>query len=528
MEITLRILLYFLRDLNPMVAKQMKKAAFFIGTHQLLLTDEQQGELPGTLTGETYQYLYVSALSELVRESAALPADRMVLASRDCELSDEELGGLPCGLVLVDGKYTVPYLLNRMINVFHFLTVWDKNMHIATLEGKGVQELIDLSEEVLEHPTIIFDVGFDVLAYTRRVSCEYSYFQDTIRKGYTDPKTMNLIKEQNIFSKLQKGDILVASAVGDASFTNVHLVFHGDQNILGYACVSLGREKADPGYLDLLRIFAVNMTFCLRKNYEDKRFGRMMYETFLLNLMNPAGASPEQVSEQIQNLEGLSEEGQFLLGVLDFADTKNASLPFLARQISNEMWDVKPFIYDDKICLLRIFQGERLELEAISNEEIQRMGRILQRYTYTFGISNEFQKIVDLPYAFRQASAAITFGSMQGRQICMYRDYYYFDLFRAMEAQMPATHFRMGLYQRLKEYDEENHTRYCPMILTYLKCDCNATHAAEKLFLHRNTIRKAVQFVEEKWDVSLADTEQKKCMVMGELADQYLELMHPE
>jgi DNA-binding PucR family transcriptional regulator len=63
------------------------------------------------------------------------------------------------------------------------------------------------------------------------------------------------------------------------------------------------------------------------------------------------------------------------------------------------------------------------------------------------------------------------------------------------------------------------------MILTYLECDCNATHAADKLFLHRNTIRKAVQFVEDTWQISLSDTEIKKKIVLSELVEKYIELM---
>ena len=80
----------------------------------------------------------------------------------------------------------------------------------------------------------------------------------------------------------------------------------------------------------------------------------------------------------------------------------------------------------------------------------------------------------------------------------------------------------MGLYRKLQEYDLQNQTRYCSQILMYLKCDCNATHAAEQMYLHRNTVRKAVQFVEDTWQVELRDTEIKKQMVMGELVDQYL------
>ena len=146
----------------------------------------------------------------------------------------------------------------------------------------------------------------------------------------------------------------------------------------------------------------------------------------------------------------------------------------------------------------------------------------MDNYSYRFGVSNEFYQIMELPAAFHQAQAALNFGKKEKRSVCRYADYYYFDLFASMETKMPLEHLKMGLYRKLQEYDLQNQTRYCSQILMYLKCDCNATHAAEQMYLHRNTVRKAVQFVEDTWQVELRDTEIKKQMVMGELVDQYL------
>ena len=67
-------------------------------------------------------------------------------------------------------------MINDLVEIFCCLVEWDKNMHIAALEGKDVQELIDISEEILEHPMIAFDASFDVLAYTRHSPSHYKIF----------------------------------------------------------------------------------------------------------------------------------------------------------------------------------------------------------------------------------------------------------------------------------------------------------------------------------------------------------------
>lgn len=529
MEITLGILLYFLRALCPKIVNRPSKESCFMGTYQFYGAQADCSK-DGAWSGENFrdQYLYVADLSELYRFRHVITPEMTVLASEDCQLSAEQLSEFCCGLILVDGRYKVAYLVNRMINVFGFLANWDKNMHIAALEGKSVQDLLNLSEQVLQQPIILYDSGFDVLAYTKNVSTSYAMYQETIKKGYTDPSIMERIRKEHILSQLRSGEILVAPAVGDRSLTNIYLAFRGSGNILGYACVFLDSKETEEGYLDLLRIFAQNLTFCLKRDFEKERFGQMMYEPFLLNLMNPAAVSKEQVAEQIKYIDGLAEYGRYVLGVISFEDESSVPLAFVARQCAQEMWDVKPFIYEKQICMLRILGKEAPPFGKLADSDAEKLEKILKGYSYTFGVSNEFTYIMDLRHGFRQAQTAVRFGRMENRTFCCYSEYMPFDLFEVMEHRMPVQFMVSDLYRQLQEYDSAHQTRYCQMIQAYLDWDCNATHTAEKLFVHRNTIRRAVWFVEEKFGVSLDDPVVKKQMMLSGLIEQYIKLKEKE
>ena len=527
MEITLALLLYFIRDLEPVTVKQPANARYFLGAQQYWKNEIfQANKLKQNdmvfQKDEDYQYLYVARLSEILEDAEALHADMVILASADCACGEEQLKQIPAGVILVSGEYGVPYVLNRMINIFRFLTEWDKRMHIAALEGKNVQEMLDLSAEILEYPMTVFDSGFNVLAHTSALSAIETHFPETIRNGSTNASTMSLVRPQRILSKLEKQPLLVAPAVENPELQNVYMAFSMNGNILGHGYIFPNKTEIEDGYLDLLKIFIVNLTFCLQREYEHQLFGQMQYETLLLNLMKPSGISPEQLSEQLKNIEGLEAEGCFALGVLEFEDMENVSLPFLVRQIDQTLWDVRPFLYEDKICMLRIMKtGDRI-WNGFSQQEESKIQQVLENYKYRLGVSNVFYQITDLLVAFHQAQVSLNFGKKEKYKVCRYIDYYYFDLFACMEEKMPLEHLKMGLYRKLQEYDRKNQTRYCSQTLMYLKCDCNATHAAEQMCLHRNTVRKAVQFVEDTWQVDLKDTEMQKQMVMGELIDDYL------
>ena len=511
MELTLAMLLYFIRHMNPVIFKMQKGEHTYIGIKQFFPEDADASA----------DYLYICELADLWVFKDSVTADMTVLASGNAGLTKKELEEIPCNLILVSSEYKTPYILNQMISVFGRMSNWDKSMHIAALEGKPLQELVDISEDILEHPIIVFDASFDVLAYTKHLSDQYEHFKNTLQHGYTDPKIMEQVKKHKILSRLENGGPLVAPAAGDASQTNIYLSFYSNQKLLGYACVNHSDTQPEQGYLDVLRYFTENVNFCLKRDYDNHRSGQMMYETFLVNLMNSAGISAEQVDTQIKNIENLTRKGRFVLGVFEFTGEEKVPIDFVARILEQNMWDVKVYIYEGQICLLRVLSPDAITTPVIVESETQNIKKLLSNYEFIFGISSVFYDILDLRHAYTQARVAMEFGTRDGKQFCLYQDYYYHHMFSLLDQVMPVEHLKSEVYQQLQIYDRDNHTNYLRTLLAYLECDCNATHAAEKLFVHRNTVRNAVQFVEDKWKIDLNDVEEKKRISLSSFIDEY-------
>ncbi len=474
-------------------------------------------------------YLYIAGWKELWDNWETLTSEMTVLAVRDQSRQDVDLwgnkfGSLPCTLVLVEGDFPVPYLVNRMVDIFSYLSNWDKTMHVSALEGRPIQELVDLSASLLRFPVMIYNPAFDVIAATKNVIGEYGYFKHTLEKGYTDSSVMSMIQKNHIFEQLENEEPLIAPAAGDEMSRNVYLRFSNGQILLGYACVfHICDDQSDleRGYLDLFRLFAENINFCLKRDFEQSRYGQMMYETLLLNLMNPDAIPEERLREQIQNIENLELTGRFVLGVIAFDDAESVPLHFLTRQLDREMWDVKPFLYEGQACLFKILSPQGDPDDFIRQWEMKNIDELLGDYSFSMGVSNVFFRVQDLRFAYLQAKAALYFKKPQARYT-LYGDIYYEHLFSVFEREMPVSCIQPEFYLQMKEYDKAHQSDYCRIILTYLECDCNATHTAEQLFLHRNTVRNAVRFVEERWGIRVADTEIKKKIVISDLIDEYL------
>lgn len=511
MELTLAMLLYFIRHMNPVIFKMQKGEHTYIGIKQFFPEDEDVSA----------DYLYICELTDLWTFKDSVRADMTVLASGNAGLTRKELEEIPCNLILVSSEYKTPYILNQMISVFGRMANWDKSMHIAALEGKSLQDLVDISEAILEHPILVFDSGFDVLAYTKSVPEGNKFFLETVERGYTDPRAMEQMKKLKLLSKLENGEPLVAPAAGDLTKYNIYLSFYRDKKLLGYAAVFYDAAEPEEGYLDVLKYFTENVSFCLKRDYDNHRYGQMMYETFLVNLMNPAGIEQSQVDAQIKNIANLTQKGRFVLGMFNFTGEEKVPIDFVARILEQNMWDVKVYIYEGQICLLRVLALDAITTPVIVESETQNLLNLLSNYEFIFGISSVFYDILDLRHAYTQAKVAMDFGFRDGKQFCMYQDYYYHHMFSLLDPVMPVEHLKSEVYQQLQIYDKESGTNYLRTLMTYLACDCNATHAAEKLFVHRNTVRNAVQFVEDKWKIDLGSVEEKKKLTLSYFIDEY-------
>lgn len=511
MELTLEILLFFIRQMEPVIYQMRSKAPVFVGIKQFYAED----------THISSDYLYVCDLAYLWMNRAVIPDQLTVLASENAGLTRQELESLSCNLILVSEQYKTPYILNQMIGIFGRMANWDKGMHIAALEGRSPQDLLDLSEEVLEHPVIVFDAGFNVLAHTRKEAAENQFFTETIEHGYSDSKVMRQIKKHKILSKLQDGGPLVAPAAGNENKYNIYLRFFSSQKLLGYACIFCDSCEPESGYLHLLKYFTENMNFCLQREFENQRYGQMMHETFLVHLMNPEGISKMQLEEQLASSDNLNRHGRFVLGVLNFEGEKDVPIEYVAKLLQTDMWDVKLFIYEEQICLLKAMDQREIATPTLVQFEKEHMGKLLAGYTYRLGVSHVFHDVLQLRHAYTQAKAALQFGKADDKVYCKYDEYYYFHMFSCLEETLPVETLKSEIYLQLQEYDRQNHTQYATIILSYLEHDCNATHTAEALFLHRNTVRNAVQFVEDRWKIDVSDTEEKKRFVISHLIDLY-------
>lgn len=123
------------------------------------------------------------------------------------------------------------------------------------------------------------------------------------------------------------------------------------------------------------------------------------------------------------------------------------------------------------------------------------------------GQSDHFSDPYELKTYFDQAYAAIYLAQAfrDERLVIPYEDYKIYNLFLCAESHDPFTQFSSEAVRRVHEHDIKNGTQYMETLYHYLGCHCSVQKAAEKLFVHRNTVAYRVSRMKSLLGLSFDD-----------------------
>ena len=86
-----------------------------------------------------------------------------------------------------------------------------------------------------------------------------------------------------------------------------------------------------------------------------------------------------------------------------------------------------------------------------------------------------------------------------------YEDYKVYNLFFNLQEEDLFSQYSSESVRRIHEYDQKNGTEYLETVYQYLACQCSVQRAAEKLYVHRNTVAYRIARVKELFGLSFED-----------------------
>ena len=182
----------------------------------------------------------------------------------------------------------------------------------------------------------------------------------------------------------------------------------------------------------------------------------------------------------------------------------------------------------DRIVLLVPSDGSMQEsqrVEAIAQSILQTAAEQMKNTQMHIGWGNPFEKLQDGKKSMEQAELALKVGITSGRKKFFgYESLGFYKVLFNVSNRKELETFRSEVLGPLNDYDQRHKGELLPTLTAYLEDTENLALVAERLHIHRNTLRYRMQKVEELTGRNLNDTQDRMHLYFATVVDKYLSL----
>lgn len=366
----------------------------------------------------------------------------------------------------------------------------------SAVTAKSFQEIADQAQMIMKGSIIIADSLHYILALTADLQSKYGKnvsWIKLIEEGYVPPVATALPPDRPILQPKSLSvepieDILI---IHDelSTTTGMHCtmcdILDGGSTILKLAITTKNplKEKQKKALLTLATsLHLAYFRLGTRTDMNDK--GR-----YLLDLIQ-TGAIPETNQ---YNLNGFDVEGEFQLICFETRHLGIHNLSFITRFAN--IIDVPHMLYSmvgDQYVLL-------INIKYNTTQILEHLDLFSKERNFPIVLSPIFTDLKETKRKFYQNSnAAILAIRFHGaRGLKNWKEYSIFLMFEQVRHTPGSTVFLAPEVDILYKHDCKKNTEYIQTLYCYLLHNCDAPETAKALFIHRNTLDKRLQKIEE-------------------------------
>ena len=369
--------------------------------------------------------------------------------------------------------------------VFDLYEQWNRRLVDSRLENAPVQNLVDLTEDIIPNPMMVIAMDFTIIA-SKKLS--YGKLKNSVlgSNEATQP-LVNALKQ----------DINYEEAYNRTGY----FYYPGNQVATPKLCVNLcksgktiyrlmiseGGVPLDDTFGFILEYLAKMISHALTTNAVLSSDSTYSLHKVFFHLLTTPGVDYVEISQQLSASGWLSSHSyQCVLINVGLSDIKNLTL----RSICSYVEDTIP-----SSCAIE-HQGNavvfiNLDLCPFSQDSIaQKLARFIRDSLLTAGYSRKMLGHFNFYRQYIQAGAALQMGKLQtpSRWIHQFNQIALYYIYDQATKKLPAYMICHEKLLALKYADETNHTQLYQTTRCFLEHHQSITRTSEALFIHRSTL----------------------------------------
>lgn len=154
---------------------------------------------------------------------------------------------------------------------------------------------------------------------------------------------------------------------------------------------------------------------------------------------------------------------------------------------------------DSVVVLVQPGKMDAREIIGLAGELQAVIAEMLPEISVSMGIGRPHRQLIDLRQSYYEASYAIKIRKLKGepRVIASFDDLGSYGLLLGLQDTLSLEVFYDSVLGKLQEYDEQNSSDLVKSLAWFLEANGHWGDAAEKLYVHRHTLRYRMKRVEE-------------------------------
>ena len=220
-----------------------------------------------------------------------------------------------------------------------------------------------------------------------------------------------------------------------------------------------------------------------------------------MKLLNDVKVSEEVIHSAMPS-SAVDSSGFRCILVKAIDDALNVRPDYLCRLMESSFGGCLAVEYHD--CVVVLFDTASMVLTE--QQSFSKLREFLAPLRLSAGISKSFQTLADFRNGYREAATALeTTGSQNPGELCFFEDCVLRYMLQNACGTFTISELCPPGLLRLKEYCEKSDVDYLHVLRVWLECNCSASEASRRLYLHRSTFMKRLDRIREILDIDLYD-----------------------
>lgn len=367
----------------------------------------------------------------------------------------------------------------------------------------GLQQLCDLSYQILGNPVFISDLAHTILAYTKAVDVPDQTWQENIVESRLERATLKQEREVGAVhdeSAEEHRPVLVNDDYLPYPRMIKTLVHKGRPVGVFVATAYLTPFREEDG--DLMELIAA---FVLPRMMEDRYYlseDKRNIENYLIQLLDGARQSRDQVAKHLEILGFRPRRYTYVLVICAGHEPSPPDMGLGPLMESFRQLGCHLVLYNTTLVCL--WSGD--EDVSVWEDQCPALAEVLRRENLLAGVSRPLRNMEELRDHYLQARSALEIGIRLGRpeRFFLYDSLSSFALFQSL----PRDQLFLYCHQKIRElgeYDAAHGAELCITLQVYLEQAKSLARTAEILFIHRNTVRYRIRKCMELMHSDLED-----------------------